>query len=66
MRQVIQDNSSETITVITDEDRLAIKQEFKGQLSPDINRYKVMILSKEEVRRLLPIANCWLSGRLRN
>jgi len=62
MKQVIQNNSSESITVVTDKDRLAIKQEFKGSLSPDINRYKVMILSKDEVRRLLPIANCWLNG----
>ena len=60
MKQVIEQNSSETVTVVTDDTRLSIKQEFKGGLSPDINRYKVMILSKDEVRRLLPIANQWL------
>lgn len=60
MKQTIEDNSSESIIVVTDKDRLTIKQEFKGHLSPDINKYKVMILSKEEVRRLLPIANQWL------
>ena len=62
MKHTIQNDNSETITVVTDKNRLAIKQEFRGGLSPDINRYKVMILSKDEVRRLLPIANCWLSG----
>lgn len=65
MKTVIEENSSETITVVTDKDRLAIRQEFKGRLSPDINRYKVMILSRDEVRRLLPIANCWLKGGLK-
>ncbi|MBA7685646.1 hypothetical protein ES703_94071 [subsurface metagenome] len=65
MKHTIQANSAETITVVTDEDRLVIKQEFKGSLSPDINRYKVMVLNKDEVRRLLPIANCWLNGRLK-
>ena len=65
MKEVIENNSSETITVVTDKERLSIKQEFKGGLSPDINRYKVMILSKDEVRRLLPIANCWLKGGLK-
>lgn len=64
MKQNIQDNSSETITVVTDKDRLSIKQEFKG-LSADINRYKVMILNEDEVRRLLPIANAWLKGGLK-
>ena len=68
MKQVIEQNSSESITVVTStdpwgKDRLAIKQEFKGGLSGDINRYKVMILSKDEVRRLLPIANQWLNGK---
>ena len=65
MKHTIEENSSETITVVTDDTRLSIKQEFKGGLSPDINRYKVMILSKDEVRRLLPIANCWLKGGLK-
>ena len=65
MKTQIENNGSETITVVTDDTRLAIKQEFKGSLSPDINRYKVMILSKDEVRRLLPIANCLLKGGLK-
>lgn len=65
MKRVIEQNSSETITVVTDKDRLSIKQEFRGGLSPDINCYKVMILSKDEVKRLLPIANCWLRGGLK-
>ena len=65
MRHIIENNGSKTITVVTDSNRLSIKQEFKGSLSPSINRYKVMILNKDEVRRLLPIAKAWLNGGLK-
>ncbi len=66
MKQVIEQNTSETITVVTDKDRLSIKQEFKGLIDhPSFNTCKVMILSRDEARRLLPILNQWINGELR-
>ena len=61
-RIVLNNNSSETITVVTDKERFSITQEFKGQLPEHINRYKVMTLNKNEARRLQPILNTWLNG----
>ena len=63
MKHIIEDNSSETISVITDETRVAFKQEFKGPLPPEINRYKVTILSEEGVRHLAPILTSWFKIR---
>ncbi len=65
MKRIIEQNSSETITVVTDSNRLSIKQEFKGQLPDEINGCKVMILNRDEARRLLPILNQWLNGGLK-
>lgn len=61
MNQIISDNSSERITIVTDKDRMGITQKFKG-LSGEFNQYKVMILNRDEARRLLPILNTWLNG----
>ena len=62
MKHIISDNSSERITIITDEHRLSFKQEFKGRLPAELSDYKVIILSQDEVRRLLPLAERWLKG----
>lgn len=64
MKHTIEENSSETITVVTDKDRMGITQKFKG-LSGEFNQYKVMILNRDEARRLLPILNTWLNGGLK-
>ena len=64
-RNIIEQNSSETITVVTDKDRLAIKQEFKGSLPDETPRYKVMILNMDGARRLLPILNNWVNGGIK-
>ena len=61
MRQVIEQNSSETITVVTDKHRLAIATDFKGELPPNLSRHKVTILNKRQVRHLLPIASNWVN-----
>ncbi len=65
MRQIIKSDSSEIITVDTHKDRLSIITEFKGYLPDEINRYKVMVFNKKEMRRLLPIAHTWLNGGLK-
>ena len=66
MRYTIEDNSSEKIDVKTDEFRFSIVTTFKGSLPEYINDKKTSTLNEEQLRRLLPIANCWLSGRLRD
>ena len=62
MKHTIEQNSSESITVVTDSDRLAIKTEFKGYLPDEMNRYKLTVLNKAQARRLLPILNQWVNG----
>ena len=64
MKHTIEQNSSESITVVTDDTRLSIKQEFKT-IPGGFNRYKVMILNRREARRLLPILKQWLNGGLK-
>ena len=61
MKHTIEQNSSESITVVTDLDRLAIKTEFKGYLPDEMNRYKLTVLNKAQARRLLPILNQWVN-----
>ncbi len=62
---IITNNSSERITVIPTVHNLAIKHEIKGELPEGFNQYKVTVLNREEVRRLLPIAHTWLNGGLK-
>jgi len=64
MRQVISNDSSETITVVTDDTRLSIKQEFKS-LPSGFNQYKTMILNRENYRKLKAIGDPWLNGGLK-
>ena len=64
MRYIIEENSSEIITVITNKDNLSIKQEFKGHLPEEMLPYKIIVLNKQEVRRLKPILDRWLNGGL--
>ena len=66
MEHIITDNSSETISVVTDETRFSLLHEFKGVLPPIFNQYKVTILNKQEVRRLLTIGNDWLKNKVDN
>ena len=60
MKHIIEENSSETISVITDPTRLSLKQEFRGRLPEELSDYKVLIFNENEVRRLVPILNNWL------
>jgi len=60
MKYTITDTSSETITIIPGEQRFSLKQEFKGRLPAELSDYKVIILNREEVRKLIPIAEKWL------
>ncbi len=60
MKTIIEENSSETITVVTDKNRLSISHLFKGPLPDEVRAVKVMILNKRQVRHLLPIAQRWL------
>ena len=62
-REVITDNSSERISVITDKERLSLKQEFKGRLPEELSDYKVIILNVQEARRLQGILNSWLKRK---
>jgi hypothetical protein len=64
MKHTIENNSAETITVVTDEHRLCITQRFKS-LPGGFNQYKTMIMNRDEVRRLAPIMNQWLNGGLK-
>jgi len=66
MKHIIEDNGSEVISIITDEARVALKQVFRGPLPPEINRYKVTILSEEGVRHLAPILTSWLKNKVDN
>ena len=61
-KYIIEDNSSERITIITYPDNLSIKTEFKGGLPSSLPQYKLSVLNREEVRRLLPLAERWLKG----
>lgn len=65
MKQTIENNSSESITVVTDNTRLSIVTEFKGRLPDDMVRYKVTILNKDQGRHVAPILNQWLNGGLK-
>jgi len=64
MKQVIEQNSSESITVVTDDARISITQRFKS-LPGGFLQYKTMILNRREARRLKPILDRWLNGSLK-
>ena len=59
-QHIIQRNSSETISVITNETRVALKQEFRGRLPEELPAYKVIILNRQEVEYLVAILRNWL------
>jgi len=63
MKYIIEENSSETISVITDLTRLSLKQEFKGRLPEELSDYKVLVFNENEIRRLVPILNNWLKNK---
>jgi len=64
MKYIIEENSSETISVITDPTRLSLKQEFRGRLPEELSDYKVLILNKKEASHLAYILNNWLKNNV--
>lgn len=62
MKQVIEQNSSESITIVTDDTKLVITKAFKS-LPGGFNQYKTMMLNRREARRLKPILDRWLNGK---
>ena len=64
MKHIITDNSSGTISVITDPTRLSLKQEFRGRLPEELSDYKVLVFNENEIRRLVPILNNWLKNNV--
>jgi len=64
MKYIIEENSSETISVITDPTRLSLKQEFRGRLPEELSDYKVLVFNENEIRRLVPILNNWLKNNV--
>ena len=61
-QHIIQQNSSEIISVITNETRVALKQEFRGQLPEELPAYKVIILNRQEAEYLVAILKNWLKN----
>ena len=59
-QHIITDNSSERISVITDETTASLKQEFKGQLPEEIPAYKIIILNRQEAEYFVAILRNWL------
>ena len=65
MRHIVEDNSMEKVTVVTDDNRLSIVTECKGRLPDDMVRYKVTVLNKDLCRRIAPIINQFVNGGLK-
>ena len=64
MKHIITSNTSEIISVITDEDRVTLKQEIRGRLPKWLLRYKIIILNKREAQNLSTILNNWLKNNI--
>ena len=64
MKHIITSNTSEIISVITDEDRVTLKQEIRGRLPKWLLRYKIIILNKREAQNLSTILNNWLKNKV--
>ena len=64
MKHIITSNTSEIISVITDEDRVTLKQEIRGRLPKWLLPYKIIILNKREAQSLSTILNNWLKNNI--
>ena len=64
MKHIITDNSSEKISVITDENRVTLKREIGGQLPGWVLPYKIIILNKRETQAVANILNNWLKNNV--